>query len=216
MAWAYGDVVLYRYGLLGEARFVRVARVIRDDGDGLVLWIGPGSPQIETVLADGRGLREVSMSQRLRMPRKRRLATWRGPGIVVHVPPAGAWSVWWFFHDDGRFAGWYGNLEAPQVRWQDGDLRGVDTTDRALDVLVSPDRTGAWKDEDEFAALTGQPGRWTQAQVPEIRATGEQLMAMAGAGQPPFDGRFTDYRPDPEWAPVVLPDGWDRPLRTAP
>jgi len=150
MVWSYGDTVLYRYGRQGQTRFVRVGRVIADDADGLALWIGAGSPQIESVLADGRG------------------------------------------------------------------LRGVDTTDRALDVWITPDRVGRWKDEDEFAALTGLPGRWTADQAPAIRATGEHLMDLAASGAPPFDGRWTDYRPDRGWEPLSLPDGWDQPHRATP
>ncbi|WP_250006801.1 hypothetical protein [Actinoplanes sp. M2I2] len=68
MAWSYGDTVLYRYGRLGQARFVRVGRVISDDAEGLALWVGPGSPQIESVLADGRGLREVPVADRVGNP----------------------------------------------------------------------------------------------------------------------------------------------------
>lgn len=93
-------------------------------------------------------------------------------------------------------------------------MRGIDTADHALDVVVHPDCSWAWTDEDEFAALTDQPGRWTSVQAHHIRATGEHLISLATTGQPPFDGRFTDYRPDPTWAPVTLPDTWDRPHTT--
>jgi hypothetical protein len=216
MVWSYGDTVLYRYGRQGQARFVRVGRVIADDADGLALWIGAGSPQIESVLADGRGLRDVSIAERVHLPRARRQSAWRGPGIVHYAPAVGDWSLWWFFDASHRFEGWYGNLESPRVRWQTGGLRGVDTADRALDVRITPDRVGRWKDEDEFAALTGLPGRWTADQAPAIRATGEHLMDLAASGAPPFDGRWTDYRPDPGWEPLSLPDGWDQPHRATP
>ncbi|XVU21886.1 hypothetical protein ACQPZJ_32065 [Actinoplanes sp. CA-054009] len=99
------------------------------------------------------------------------------------------------------------NLESERVRW-DG---GVDSCDRALDVSITPDRVARWKDEDEFAELTGRPGRWSSEQAVAIRRTGEELIALAAEGRPPFDGRWTGYRPDPSWSPVVLPEGWDRP-----
>lgn len=217
MVWSYGDTVLYRYGRQGQVRFVRAGRVITDDSHGLGLWIGPGSPQIESVLADGRGLREVPILDRVQLPRALRRSTWRGPGIVHYAPRVGDWSVWWFFDATLRFAGWYGNLESPRVRWERGDLRCVDAADRALDVWITPDRIGQWKDEDEFAALTGLPGRWTAAQAPAIRAAGQHLMDLAASGAPPFDGRWTDYRPDPDWVvPVALPDGWAEPHRASP
>ncbi|MEV4347047.1 DUF402 domain-containing protein [Actinoplanes sp. NPDC049596] len=205
--WAYGHEILYRYGRDGQARFVRVGRVIADDAEGLTLWIGPGSPQIESVPADGRGLRDRPVTERFDVPRVRRPATWRGPGIVQFAPPAGEWSVSWFFTETGAFAGWYVNLETDRVRW----AGGVDSSDRALDVWITPDRVARWKDEDEFAELTGRPGRWPASQAAAIRRTGEELIALAAAGRPPFDGRWTGYRPDPAWGPVRLPADWDRP-----
>lgn len=216
MGWNHGDVVLYRYGRCGQAGFVRLGRVITDEADGLTLWIGPGSPQVESVLPDGRDLREVPLAQRFQLHRERRHTTWRGPGIVHYAPAYGDWSVWWFFAADGRFAGWYGNLESPRVRWQAGGVRGVDTADRALDVWITPGRVGRWKDEDEFAVLTGQPGRWTAEQAPGIRADGVHLMDLAARAAPPFDGRWTDYRPDPAWPAAEMPDDWDLPHRAQP
>jgi hypothetical protein len=209
--WAYGEKVLYRYGRAGEARFVRVGRVIADDDGGLALWIGPGSPQIEAVPADGRGLRDRPVRERFEVPRVLRPTTWRGPGIVQYAPASGDWSLWWFFSAGGDFEGWYVNLEAAPVRWEADGLRGVDSSDHALDVVITPDRVASWKDEDEFAELTGRPGRWSTAQAAAIRRTGEEVIALAAAGEPPFDGRWTDYRPDPAWPPVTLPAGWDRP-----
>ncbi|MFF5084912.1 DUF402 domain-containing protein [Actinoplanes sp. NPDC000266] len=205
--WAYGDQILYRYGRGGRARFVRAGRVIADDPAGLVLWIGPGSPQIESVPADGRALRDIPVGERFDVPRVPKRTTWRGPGVVQFVPPAGEWTVSWFFTGAGDFAGWYVNLETERVRW----AGGVDSSDRALDVWIAPDRVARWKDEDEFAELTGRPGRWSAEQAVAIRRTGEELIALAAAGEAPFDGRWTDYRPDPSWPPVVLPDDWDRP-----
>ncbi|GAB1692776.1 DUF402 domain-containing protein [Krasilnikovia sp. M28-CT-15] len=216
MAWNYGDTVLYRYGRQGRAGFVRVGRVIADNADGLALWIASGSPQVESVLADGRGLRDLPIAERLHLPRVRKIATWRGPGIVKYAPADGDWSLWWFFDDNGQFEGWYVNLESPRVRWERGGIRGIDTADRALDVWITPDRVGRWKDEDEFAALTGLPGRWTAEQAPEIRATGERLMSLAAQGAFPFDGRWTDYQPDSAWSTAALPPDWDQPHQAAP
>jgi hypothetical protein len=69
----------------------------------------------------------------------------RAPGGLKVVPP------WWLFDPDGAFAAWYVNLEEPAVRWNDGDLAGVDLTDQDLDIRVWPDRTWEWKDDDELA-----------------------------------------------------------------
>ncbi|MFG1606586.1 DUF402 domain-containing protein [Actinoplanes sp. NPDC049265] len=208
----YGDVTMIRYGRFGVARFVRVGRVIADDAGGTTLWVAPGSPQVEYLLPDRRSVRALPLSERATAPLQHHRTTWRGPGVVHFAPVVGEWSVWWFFDEAGGFTGWYGNLESPRVRW----AGGIDSSDRALDVQISPSRVATWKDEDEFAAMTGTPGRWTAAQVPSIRAAGESLMAMAAAGEPPFDGRWTDYRPDPSWEPVTLPANWNHPHLATP
>src|SRR6266545_1746453 len=61
--------------------------------------------------------------------------TWRGHGILMFFPAgAPAYSVWWFFGDDGDFRGWYVNLEEPAVRHDDH----LDTVDHALDIWARP------------------------------------------------------------------------------
>jgi hypothetical protein len=216
VAWAIGDQVLYRYGRDGIANFVRLGGILNVDAEGLTIWVEAGSPQVELVLPDGRDLREVPLEERFDIPRVRRHSTWRGPGIVMFAPAQGDWSIWWFFTADGSFAGWYGNLESPRIRWERDGTRGIDTCDRALDVWVEPDRATSWKDEDEFAILTGRPGRWTAAAAPAIRADGEHLMALAAAGAAPFDGRWTDFRPDPQWTVPAMPAIWDVPHLAVP
>ncbi|GAA1812890.1 hypothetical protein GCM10009835_35710 [Planosporangium flavigriseum] len=59
--------------------------------------------------------------------------------------------MWWRWDDQGGFTGWYVNLEESGVRWDDGDLAGVDIVDQELDICVEPDRSWLWKDEHELA-----------------------------------------------------------------
>ncbi|MFN0280695.1 MAG: NUDIX domain-containing protein [Kineosporiaceae bacterium] len=216
--WEPGDVVVYRFGVSGRTRWARLARVVEDGPDGLVLWVAAGSTTVEQSLADGRPVREAPLAERFDVPRVRRTGRWRSPGVVMLVPPAGqAWSVWWFFEPDGSFRGWYGNLEAPHVLRT--TLHGshlVDTSDRALDVEVTRERVPTWKDEDEFAVLTGRPGRWADRQVDGIRADGEHLMDLARRGAPPFDGRWTTFSPDPAWSLPSFPPDWDLPHLAGP
>ena len=53
------------------------------------------------------------------------------------------------FDEHGTFTGWYVNFELPFVRTP----LGFDTRDLALDLVVAPDGTWAWKDEEEFAHM---------------------------------------------------------------
>ncbi|MCG5217690.1 DUF402 domain-containing protein [Streptosporangium sp. KLBMP 9127] len=211
--WPTGSTVLYRYGRRGRARFVNVGTVVDDSAEGLALWIAPGSPMIRSVPEDGGDLRDVQIDKRFGVPVVQEHGHWRGPGILRFVPARREWSVSWFFHDDGSFRGWYGNLEAPQVRWETpGSLYGVDTADRVLDVMIFPDRTVEWKDEDELATVVDQ-GLFTPAHAERIRGHGRALADIARQGLPPFDGRWTNFEPDPSWQTPCLPPEWNAPHR---
>jgi hypothetical protein len=188
-------------------REVRPVTVVEDADDGLVVWLAPETPMIRTRLADGRRFSQAPLHERYTTPVARRDSVWGGAGIIMIFPPAVPYSVWLFWDTRGNFLGWYGNLEDPHVRWE----RGVDSSDLHLDVCVSPNRVCEWLDEDEFAVAVGLPDYWTEHHVPAIRAAGERLMEMARDAEPPFDGRYVDFEPDPAWPVPELPDDWDAP-----
>ncbi|WP_051653874.1 DUF402 domain-containing protein [Kitasatospora cheerisanensis] len=134
-------------------------------------------------------------------------STWQPYGTLILTPPQAAHSVWWSFDPDGSFVGWYVNLESPVGRWSGG----TDHIDQALDILVAPDRSWRWKDEEEFTERTGHPFFWDEAGAAAIRAEGERVIALAEAGAFPFDGTWCDFRPGPGWAATGLPWWWDQP-----
>jgi hypothetical protein len=88
--------------------------------------------------------------------------------------------------------------------------------DQDLDIVVAPDRNWRWKDEEEFAAHLAHPEVYWVPDPDAVRAEGERLVKLVEAGEFPFDGTGTDFRPDPGWAvPTGMPAGWDRPRATA-
>lgn len=187
--------------------------VVEDGPDWLVLWLAPGTPVVRGVLADGRDFRDLAVEERFLVPRFVEVGPWHGTGIVKLVPQTpSAYAVWLFWHADGTFRGWYGNLEQPQRRTSRPDgVRVVDSADHALDVWCPPGGPPVWKDEDEFAVTTGMAGYWDEAQAAAIRAEGEVLMDLARCGAEPFDHTWTSFRPDPGWPTPELPTHWDRP-----
>jgi predicted RNA-binding protein associated with RNAse of E/G family len=122
--------------------------------------------------------------------------------------------VWWFWDDDGQFECWYVNLEERAVRWDDGAVSGVDVVDQDLDVVVAPDHSWRWKDEDEFAERLAFPEHYWVRDEAAVWAEGRRVIKIAEAGEFPFDGTWTDFVPDPSWRVPELPAGWDR--RAAP
>jgi len=116
------------------------------------------------------------------------------------------------FNPDFTLNRWYVNLEAPPAPWADGTLAGIDTSDHALDIVVTPDRRWRWKDEHEYLERAGHPDYWTVEQAGDIRAEGERVIRDIDAAAFPFDGSWCDFRPDPTWPLPALPrTGWDRP-----
>jgi hypothetical protein len=215
----------HRGNLLGRAW---AATVAQDDERGLCLWIPDGSPYQDVGAADGRTFREVPFGDWPAVPKRMNGFTWRSSVLMVH-PAEGDYSVWLFFEPDGAFRNWYVNLERAVVRWDDGDLvsgkrsttrddrgpsgsAGVDTLDYDLDIVVAPDRSWAWKDEDEFAEHLAHPDVYWCDDEAAVRAEGNRMVTLIEAGEWPFDGTFTDFRPDPGWpVPSEMLDGWRRP-----
>ena len=212
MRFAPGEILLRRNWRGGRVRFMNVTRVVADDEQGLRLWLPIGSPYWRIVADDGNTHHDVAINQ-LHGAGLRQLS-WSGSDVMLWMREGMPYSVWWFW-TDGEFVGWYANLEEPYVRWADRGCAGVDTADHALDLIVRPDHSWRWKDEEEFQARTGHPLYWTEAEAAQIRADGDRLTRLAEAGGFPFDGSWTGFRPDASWTVPGLPPGHDRPRALA-
>lgn len=209
--WLPGRPVSIRYGRFGTPRWVYTGNVIADTPTELAIHIPPGAPSVTSTSADGTPIAELP-KERLGEPRVPVMTSWHGEAAVFVFPREVAWSVWMFFEPDGRLHRWKINLERPHTRWSDASGNAfVDTSDRALDVIVLADRTWALKDEAEFAGKTGVPGYFTPELAGEVRAHAAEAAALAERGEGVFDGRYTDVVRDPAWAMPALPATWREP-----
>jgi hypothetical protein len=198
VTFAPGQTIVRRYFRGDHVSWAQAVRVIVDDPAGLVLWLPVGAGFATRIDADGQALRGASVDEfgaaRL-VP-----GAWQGSDVLMLLRPGAAHAVWWFFRE-GEFVGWYVNLESPARCGPDR----IDLVDHHLDIVVTPDRRWEWKDEDDFAACTDQPGFWTAAEAREIRAEGERVVREIEAGSFPFDGTWCRFRPDPDWPlPTLL------------
>jgi predicted RNA-binding protein associated with RNAse of E/G family len=210
--FAAGRTVLYRNFSAGELSAARPCRVISDDDRGLLLWLARGSAVLNWRAMDGRGIREMPFAEWVALEHRPVATTWQGPGLLKFVPPNADHSVWFFRNDEDRFAEWYVNLEDRAVRWDDGAAAGIDVTDHDLDIVVHPDRTWEWKDEDEFAEHLAVPEHYWVADEAAVWAEGHRVIKLIESGEFPFDGTWTDFDPDPTWPiPTEVPPGWNRP-----
>ena len=212
MGFGPGQLILHRNVRHGRIGWVRPARVVSDDERGLLLWLARGSAVVNEVAADGRGMRAMPFAEWVGTGYRLVVGSWQGPGVLKLLPPGAYHSVWWFRDDSGTFTNWYVNLEEPGVRWDDGEVAGVDIVDQDLDIVVRPDLSWEWKDEGEFTERLAFPDDYWVTDEDAVRAEGERVVKRIEAGQFPFDGTWTDFVPDAAWTvPTVLPDGWNRP-----
>jgi hypothetical protein len=213
MRFQPGNLAVRRHFMRGHAMSrAWVGRVAADDDRGLWLWFATGSAFRDIGAADGRTFREVPFQEWGRTPRAMRELRWTGDVLMLHQPQA-AYSVWFFFRGTGGgFDGWYVNLERPGVRWAAAGLAGIDTVDYDLDIVVAPERTWRWKDEDEFRAHLAVPDVYWCDDEQSVRDTGREVVKLVEAREFPFDGSATSFRPDPQWTvPTAMPAGWDGP-----
>jgi predicted RNA-binding protein associated with RNAse of E/G family len=76
------------------------------------------------------------------------------------------WTEGWDFRC------WYVQLQDPILETP----TGLETMDHALDVVVEPDGSWEWKDEDDFAELQ-RLGAFTPSQAAAVRAEGQRVIA---------------------------------------
>lgn len=127
-------------------------------------------------------------------------ATWRYRHTLFLQQP-GEWrAVWARWNEDWQFDGWYVNLQEPLWRTQ----WGFDIRDLQLDILVAPDRTWRWKDEDDFARSL-ECGLICEEFGEKVRESARDAIAAIEAGTWPFDESWRDWRPEAGWGTPELP-----------
>jgi hypothetical protein len=199
--WTPGETVLTRFTRTDDSLgVVHPLRVLSDDGNQLLAWLPQDTPIIGSRLPDGRSIRDEPLANRFRAGRVQVRDTWHGTSTLRLIDEDYWSSVWWFFAEDGKFTGWYVNLEIPRGRTEDAVWR----IDGALDVHIEPSRRWWWKDEDEADASVAA-GRLTEDQLARLRAEGERMIGLAESGLFPFDGSWCDFRPGPDWPTPALP-----------
>ncbi|PRB12949.1 DUF402 domain-containing protein [Microbacterium sp. MYb62] len=199
-----GEEILLRYRYPdGRVQAAIPLRAVEDDAARTVAWLSPGTEISYWALQNGRDPRELPLDERFRHPMITARRTWQGSGVLRVMPAGAAYQVLHFW-DEGRFAGWYVNLERPRMR------RGscFDSVDQHLDLAIAADGSHTWKDADEAQAAV-DAGHLPEADLAAARATGEAVIADIDV----WLGVVGDWR---EWsppagfdAPLTLPAGWD-------
>lgn len=154
-------------------------RVVEDDGNLLVTYLAPGARG--EWIPRGPDFRERWMDPGA----KTEPHVWNTHHVLWLTRRGDAHSLGLFWTESWEFQGWYVNLQLP-IDVHDGC---IDSCDQALDVVVEPDGTWYWKDEDDLAQFVAR-GAFTEADAAAIRAEGERVIAAK-----PWPTGWEDWRP---------------------
>jgi Protein of unknown function (DUF402) len=196
-----GETVHLRHWQRDQLGMLFPLRVVADTGDAVLLWASTGTRGWHFNMPDGRTMADTPLpewSAAERVP----VAHTLGHGLLSWHPRGRDYSIRWFFRPDGTFYRWYANLEAPAQLWREAGAAGLDTADWDLDVVIQPDRTWHWKDEDEFVARLALPDAYWVDDEQRVRRAGKEVVELVESGAFPFDGTWCDFRPDPAWPPI--------------
>lgn len=131
---------------------------------------------------------------------------WRADTLRLMFPGAhhSVWLTWERSGGDRFFRGYYVNMEEPFRR----TAIGFDTNDHMLDILVAPDLTWRWKDEEVVADFLAR-GLYSEEFAAAIRAEGERVVAAIEARDSPFCGHWQHWAPPALGSLPTLPPDWD-------
>lgn len=200
--WRPGDAVLMRGIYRGKIRWAVPHRVVESTGERLVVFLHEGTHI--------KGPSNYGTTPHIPYPEQLTQGwdvvdrTWHTHHLLRIVPLDAAHEVNVFWTKDWHFVCWYVNLQQPARL----HVLGYDTFDQQLDLVVAPDRSWRWKDEEEFDDLVAH-GVLTGTEHARVRAEGLRVVEAIEAWQPPFSERWEEWRPPAEWTIPELPGGWD-------
>jgi hypothetical protein len=191
--WAPGTPIVRRDVWRGHPTVGWGGHVVRDDDDLLVLHMPTGSPLAFAPDFFG-GPHPWAGRDR-----------WQGHGVLQLQRPGDMHALWVLWDGPEReLACWYVNIQEPFRRTP----LGIDTQDLELDLVVAPDGSWRFKDDEELEPWV-ERGRWTAEEVVAIRAEGARLAAELDAGRRWWSDEWATWEPDPAWPAPTLPEDWD-------
>lgn len=200
-----GQAIVRRDTFRGRVSSAWQARVVHDTGDDLAWATWPGveilasTTQIESVRTPRDSPRYHSLRETL--DGNKTLGTdILGATILGFQIPDSYFSVYLFFEADGLFRKWYVNFERPFQR----TAIGFDTRDLLLDLVVQPDLTHRWKDEEEYD-YGREIGLVDDTDHAEIEKAKHRVFALLDQRSGPFDEHWTSWKRDQSWTRPTLP-----------
>lgn len=204
-----GSTAIRRDVFRGRTWTESPVRVLASDATSALTALWPGvvtlaSTQFIGSMQPGReALREESIASLASGDYELGEWTWKWASFVTEITSERWFTVTRKYGEDGALLGWYINFERPPL-WHG---TGWDTFDLLVDLVVEPDGTWHWKDEDEYAQGR-RLGLVTDAEHAAVDSAREQALALVKARAGTFgDGPGLRWSPDPAWPLPTLGAG---------
>ena len=188
----------------GKVASVWSGRVVQDVGDELVWAVFPGVEMLSRasyVESLRKGTKIHNLDELAAGEWTLASAPMGDGAILIFQLPDVYFSVMLFFTRGGELRRRYVNVERPYRRTP----IGFDTSDLLVDLVVEPDGTCRWKDEEEYEQGR-RLGLVSDTDHAKLEVAREQALAMVERRVSPFDDRWLSWRPDPSWTVPTLPD----------
>jgi hypothetical protein len=190
--WQAGDVVVLRYlrRTTSQPGAAWPLIVVEDAAELVALYLPKGTRYTQLRGAE---------------PKQRVWGNWHLDTLRLMFPRR-TYSVWLSWAGEGAersFHHYYVNMEEPFRRTP----IGFDTNDHQLDIVVMPDMSWTWQDEDVFDEFV-RLGNYSREFAEHVRSEAKAAIELVESRASPFCDGWEEWNPDPSWAIPELPEGW--------
>ncbi|MFC4334758.1 DUF402 domain-containing protein [Salininema proteolyticum] len=117
---------------------------------------------------------------------------WMSEGVLQLQRPGEYYSLW-RRTEEGAFAHWYVNFQRPLKV----SSEGFDSLDLDLDLIIRPDGSYEWKDEEKFQRRVDD-GHISAAEAEAVRRSGDDVLKQLADGRPWWEA-WRDWEPPQDW-----------------
>jgi protein associated with RNAse G/E len=205
-----GETVALRGVYQDRVTYVQSARVIKDTENEIILLVQPGAECAAPAGYIRHRQTDITKWDRWRetLENSLNLETyiWHTNRFLIFLEPEKYFSTIYIWEDaSDRFDCYYINFQLPISR----SHCGFDTFDLELDIIINPDLTWEWKDEEAYQQGI-RSGGIIDAWVKQIEHAQKEVFSRIEHGLYPIDQSWLGWRPDISWEKTKLPVNWDK------